>query len=320
MGRQQYAGMSHELQQAIERYTRFHGLASGVAATPVDGLFLLRRTSPSELEHAVVRPLLCLVVQGCKQVTIGSSETLYDAGSLMIVTGSVPAASRIATASAIKPYLSMALDLDPVVITDLISDEAAGGPSPGSQDTSADLHDAIRRLVLLMERPESLAVLKGQLIREIHHWLLIGRQGVAVRNLGLPNSHARRIGRAVAILRAEFAHPLPLTRLAAAAGMSRSAFHQHFRAVTLLSPLQFQKHLRLIEARRLILSRAFSLSRVASEVGYESTSHFSREYARMYGRPPAKDRQQAMRWRTGGEVGNERGAKGAAGQDLANAG
>jgi transcriptional regulator GlxA family with amidase domain len=133
--------------------------------------------------------------------------------------------------------------------------------------------------VLLLERPRSLAVLKRALIREIHHWLLLGRQGEAIRNLGLPGSHAQRIPRAVAILRADYARPLPIERLAAAANMSRSTFHQDFRAVISLSPLQLQKHLRLIEARRLILSKGKSPGQVAFEVGYESVSQFSREYA-----------------------------------------
>ena len=288
--------MSQALNRAIERYATAHGTDDGVAATPVAGLVLVRRTRPSELEHTVVRPLVCLVVQGRKHVTIGNSETFFDAGATMIVTGSMPTASRIATATAIKPYLSMALHLDPEVITDLITRDVEGAVQTPLQDTSLDLCDALRRLVLLLDRPESLDVLKTPLIREIHHWLLIGRQGKAIRSLGLPSSHTQRIARAVAILRAEYARPLPIERLAASAGMSRSAFHQHFRAVTSLSPLQFQKHLRLIEARRVLLSRGGSVSRVAFEVGYESDSQFSREYARMYGRPPAQDKHEAMRW------------------------
>ncbi|WP_284398909.1 AraC family transcriptional regulator [Acidovorax sp. SUPP2825] len=163
----------------------------------------------------------------------------------------------------------MLLELDTAVITDLVM----GSPechalvsSPGTGDE--DLRDAVRRLVRLLDRPESLAVLKAGLVREIHHWLLRGRQGAVIRHLGLPDSHARRIARAVAILRAEPARPVRIEQLAAAAGMGRSAFHLHFRAITSLSPLQFQKALRLMEARRLILSQGKSVSPVVFEVGY----------------------------------------------------
>lgn len=283
--------MFDELKQAVQRYTESHAQAANVTITPVSGLFLIQRTAPSELEHTVAQPLVCLVLQGRKQVAMASGAYSYGAGDTMIVTGSVPTASRISVASVAKPYLSLALDLDPTVITDLIMGAPQRRPDQTAQDTDKDLQDALRRLVLLLERPNSLSVLKDGLIREIHHWLLLGRQGQAIQNLGLPGSHSQRVGHAVAILRSDFAQPLPIERLAAAAGMSRSTFHQHFRTITSLSPLQFQKHLRLIEARRLILSKGKSLSQVAFVVGYESASQFSREYTRMYGLPPARDKQ-----------------------------
>ncbi|WCM89944.1 AraC family transcriptional regulator [Acidovorax sp. NCPPB 3576] len=285
-----------ELTQAVLRYTgTTHHRTGGITATPVHGLYLVRRAAPSALEHAVEQPLVCLVLQGRKRVAMGSRTVSYAAGDTMIVTANVPTASRISQASIAQPYLAIALELDTAVITDLVmgSPEChapAAVPDAGDED---DLRDAVRRLVRLLDRPESLAVLKDGLIREIHHWLLRGRQGAAIRHLGLPDSHARRIARAVAILRAEPAQPVPIERLAAAAGMSRSAFHLHFRAITSLSPLQFQKALRLMEARRLILSQGKSMSQVAFEVGYESASQFSREYVRLHGQPPARDKRQA---------------------------
>ena len=287
--------MSHELKQAILRYTGKHERAEAVTVTPVDGLYLVKHTAPSQLEHTVVRPLVCLVLQGCKLVTTGSGVSSYAAGATMIVTGNVPTASRISNASLAVPYLAIALDLDPTVITDLIMSAPEVHPSQAAPETGEELRDALRRLVLLLDRPESLAMLKDGLIREIHYWLLLGRQGTAIRNLGLPDSHAQRIARAVAILRADHAQPVQIERLAAAAGMSRSAFHQHFRAITSLSPLQFQKHLRLIEARRLIL-KGKTLSQVAFKVGYVSASQFSREYTRMYGQPPSMDKKAASDW------------------------
>ena len=145
----------------------------------------------------------------------------------------------------------------------------------------------------LVERPASVAVLQAQLLREMHYWLLAGRHGAAIRRLGYPDGHVRRVARAVAVLRAEFARPLAVARLAAAAGMSPSSFHQHFRAVTSLSPLQFQKQLRLIEARRLMLSQGLNPSQAAFSVGYESVPQFTREYGRMFGAPPVRDVKSA---------------------------
>ncbi|GKS85921.1 AraC family transcriptional regulator [Acidovorax sp. SUPP1855] len=288
-----------ELTQAVLRYTgTTHQRTGGITATPVHGLYLVRRTAPSALEHAVEQPLVCLVLQGRKRVAMGSRTASYAAGDTTIVTANVPTASRISQASIAQPYLAVALELDPSVITDLVLGSPACDAPPAAPDAAdtgdeEDLRDAVRRLVRLLDRPESLAVLKDGLVREIHHWLLRGRQGAVIRHLGLPDSHARRIARAVAILRAEPARPVRIEQLAAAAGMGRSAFHLHFRAITSLSPLQFQKALRLMEARRLILSQGKSMSQVAFEVGYESASQFSREYARMHGQPPTRDKRQA---------------------------
>lgn len=289
--------MTDDLKQAVQRRTDRQSEAASGVATPVRGLYLVRRTLPSELEHTVVQPLVCLVLQGCKRVSWGNGTSSYGAGDLMVVTGNLPTVSRISKASVSEPYLALAFDLDLSVITDLVSNAPEVHSRPSGQDTREELRDALRRLVLLLDRPDSLAVLKQGLLREVHHWLLLGRQGLAIRQLGSPDSHARRVARAVAILRANFAKPVHVEQLAAAAGMSRSGFHQHFRAITSLTPLQFQKQLRLIEARRLIVSSGKILSQIAFEVGYESTSQFSREYTRMFGQPPTRDKRAAStRW------------------------
>lgn len=288
--------MSDALRDAVLRYTQKYAATDGVAATPVPGLFLVCGTSPGELEHAIASPLVCLVLQGRKRVTIGDRDFTFAAGDSMIVTANVPTVSRISEAAITAPYLAIALDLDPAVITDLdvaMSTESSSQELVG-MNVDEEFGDALFRLIRLLERPRSLAVLHKQLIREIHYWLLLGGQGRAIRRLGLPDSQVRRIARAVAILRREYTRPLPIERLAAAAGMSRSAFHKHFRTVTSLSPLQFQKQLRLIEARRLMLSKGKTSSRVAFEVGYASVSQFTREYARMYGRPPVRDRNTSV--------------------------
>jgi AraC-like DNA-binding protein len=153
--------------------------------------------------------------------------------------------------------------------------------------------DAALRLMRLLDRPASVPVLQAQLVREMHYWLLAGRHGSAIRRLGWPDGHVQRVARAVAVLRAEFAETVPVERLAAVAGMSPSSFHQHFRAVTSLSPLQFQKQLRLIEARRLMFAEGVSASHAAFAVGYESVPQFTREYGRMFGLSPVRDMKAA---------------------------
>jgi AraC-like DNA-binding protein len=185
------------------------------------------------------------------------------------------------------------MDLDPAVIAGLTTEMAAVEQADDApvkiEMTDGHVADAALRLMRLLERPASLPVLQASLVREFHYWLLAGRHGAAIRRLGLPDSHVRRIARAVALLRAEYAQRLPVERLAAVAGMSPSAFHQHFRAVTSLSPLQFQKQLRLIEARRLMLADGLNASNAAFTVGYESVQQFTREYGRMFGMPPVRE-------------------------------
>jgi AraC-like DNA-binding protein len=281
------------LLHAVGRYARAHANADGLALTPIPGLATVRATTPSGLLHAVSRPLVCLVVQGSKQVTMGTQAFPFSAGDSLLITADVPTVSQITRASAAAPYLSLALELDLAVIAELAAEmgaERVADPAPVRVDpTEAEVADAALRLMRLLDRPASVPVLQAQLVREMHYWLLAGKHGSAIRRLGWPDGHAQRVARAVAVLRAEFARQLPVERLAAVAGMSPSSFHQHFRAVTSLSPLQFQKHLRLIEARRLMMSEGGSASKAAFAVGYESVSQFTREYGRLFGLPPVKD-------------------------------
>ncbi|KQP94103.1 AraC family transcriptional regulator [Methylobacterium sp. Leaf113] len=278
---------------AVRRYAEAHHSATGVAVTSVPGLSTVRATIPSGLLHDIWRPLVCLVLQGSKHVTVGTRNFAFGAGDSLLITADVPTVSQITRASAAAPYLSLVLELDPAVIADLAAQmpaETRADHVPVRVDqTEAETADAALRLMRLLDRPASLPVLGAQLVREMHYWLLAGRHGAAIRRLGWPDGHVERITRAVAILRAEFAGQLRVERLAAAAGMSPSSFHQHFRAVTSLSPLQLQKHLRLIEARRLLVSEGLSASGAAFAVGYESIPQFTREYGRMFGLPPVRD-------------------------------
>jgi transcriptional regulator GlxA family with amidase domain len=159
-----------------------------------------------------------------------------------------------------------------------------------SDETDEALLDGALRFVRLLDRPDAVPVLRPAILREMHYWLLAGRHGAAIRQLAAVDSDAERIARAVAVLRSELARPVPVERLAATAGMSASAFYQHFKALTSLSPRRFQKQLRLLEARRLMFSDGLSASGAAFAVGYESVSQFTREYGRMFGAPPRRDR------------------------------
>lgn len=289
--------MTTALLDAVRRYTEAHADPAGMARTSVPGLATVRATRPSGLVHAVSRPLVCLVLQGAKQVAAGPEVVAFGAGDSLLVSADVPTVSQVTRASTAVPYLSLVLELDPKVIADLAAQLGAGpaaeGPPVRAEPTDAEVADAALRLVRLLDRLAAEPVLHALLVRELHYWLLAGRHGAALRRLGWPEGHAGRVGRAVAVLRAEFARPLPVGHLAGVAGMSLSSFHRHFLAATSLTPLQFQKQLRLIEARRLMVSEGASPSRAAVAVGYESVPQFTREYGRMFGLPPVRDAEAA---------------------------
>jgi AraC-like DNA-binding protein len=281
------------LLQAVRRFADAHAGCDGIAMTPIGGLAVVRATAPSELLHAVSRPLVCLVVQGSKLVTMGKRDFAFSAGDSLLITADVPTVSQITRASVAAPYYSLVLDLDPAAIADLASQmnmtpEAEHAPVR-VDPTDTEVADAALRLMLLLDRPASVPVLQAQLVREMHYWLLAGKHGPAILRLAWPHGHVQRVARAVAVMRSEFARPLRVERLASLAGMSPSSFHHHFRAVTSLSPLQFQKQLRLIEARRLMQSDGVSASSAAFAVGYESVPQFTREYGRMFGLSPVRD-------------------------------
>lgn len=288
--------MTETLLQTAARQAAACADGHGVARTAIPGLSLIRATRPSEILYDIARPLVCLVLQGRKQVTSGATTVDFGAGDSLLITADVPTVSQITAASVDAPYLSLVLDLDRAVLADLLSEMGAAhqdGAPVRVERTDPDLSDAALRLLRLLDRPDALSILRAQTVREMHYWLLAGGLGPAVRQLGGVDSHAARIARAVAVIRAEFADRIPVERLAATAGMSPSSFHEHFRSATSLSPLQFQKQLRLIEARRLMMAEGLTASAAAYRVGYESVPQFTREYGRLFGRPPGADRRAA---------------------------
>ena len=286
--------MTFPLLDTVRRCAEVHADRNGgIAYAPIPGLTLIRETMPTALQYAISKPLVALVLQGSKRVTMGSETFEFGAGESLLITADVPTVSQITRATIGMPYFSLVIDLDPAVIAELVvemgSAPFAAGTPVRIDPTESEVADAALRLMRLLDRPASVPVLQTQLIRELHFWLLSGRHGGAIRSLGVAESYARRVARAVALIRTNFAKPLRVEHLAEAAGMSPSSFHEHFRAVTSLTPLQFQKQLRLIEARRMMLADGEMISNSAYAVGYESVPQFTREYGRMFGLTPARD-------------------------------
>jgi AraC-like DNA-binding protein len=237
-------------------------------------------------------PMLCIVLQGAKQVMIGDQILRYDSASYFVATLELPASGRIIEASADQPYVALSLALDRECLTTLLTDIPAqvGDPAAGFavSPMTADLLDPWLRLLRLLDTPQDVPVLAPLLEREILYRLLQGPQGGVLRQIARTDSRVSQIRTAIAWIRTHFDQPLRIDMLAELAGMSTASFHRHFKAATAMSPLQYQKSLRLQHARRLLIGSS-DASRAGYAVGYESASQFSREYARMFGAPPARD-------------------------------
>ena len=244
----------------------------------------------------ISRPALCIVAQGAKWSMFGGAKLEYRAGQALLIGVETPSIGRVIEASPGEPCLVLAFELD----LDVMRSVAEGLDSPPKASGESGrgvfvtnfqgpLADCALRLVRLLDTPEAIATLHPIIMREICYWLLTGPHGGDVARIALANSPSRRVIRAMHTLRDRFREAIRVDELAAIAGMSPSAFHRQVKALTSLTPLQYQKQLRLLEARRLMISRAFNVEAAAFEVGYESPSQFSREYARMFGAPPKRD-------------------------------
>ena len=286
--------MSGVLREAIERQI---GVEDGAVETAVPGLVLMRATGTAvPRKHRLYRPSLCVVVQGAKEMAVGDRLLRYGEMQALVVSLEVPAFGRVLSATRELPYLALSLELDPALLAEVLG--ALGAPPPSAAmrdgpgifvaDVDGPLADALERLLRLLETPAAIPVLARQTLREIYFWLLSGPHAAEVVRLIAPEGHAQRIGRAIRVLRDNFDRPLRVDDLARLVNMSPSSFHQHFKALTAMSPLQYQKQLRLIEARRLIAADSATIAGAAYRVGYESPSQFSREYARMFGAPPRR--------------------------------
>lgn len=284
------------LQELAERIAAISEI-DGAHDSGLPGVAGIRMSAPSGPLPAVYHPSLCIVAQGRKQAAFGGETYVYDPLHCLLVSTSLPISGRILDATPERPYLCLRIDLDPRLVDDLLPQLGADAPAREADGarrlmlarTSTELLDAAVRLLRLRDTPATASLLVPLVVREIHVRLLTGELGPRLRAVCAVDGTLRRVGGALALLRERYAEPLPVEALADAAHMSPSALYAHFREVTGLSPLQFQKRLRLQEARRLMLSDGLDAAAAGHRVGYESPSHFSREYRRLFGAPPRRE-------------------------------
>ncbi len=286
--------MQANREELVERIAR--ALPEDGKAEPLSGLYLARVSSPTKGLFGVIRPSFCVIAQGSKEVFLGEERYRYDPHQYLLTTVELPFRSQVLEASEEEPYLSLRLTLDPALVSSVMVE--AGHVLPQSVgdvrgiDVSplrAELLDAVVRLARLLDTPREVPVLAPLVTREIVYRLLMGEQGARLRHLAVLGGQRHRIARVAERLHREFDRPLRIDRIAQELGMSVSGFHHQFKVVTGMSPLQFQKQLRLQEARRLMLADDFDATTAGYRVGYDNASHFSREYKRLFGEPPMRD-------------------------------
>jgi len=270
--------------------------------TAIPGLSLFRYAAPSEPVSYMHEPSICLIAQGAKRVFLGEEEYVYDENHFLITSVGLPIVAQIIQASPDKPYLGIVLKLDLRELAQLMVDsslpisrgqQAGRGMAVGK--LSVPLLNAFERLIDLLDGPSDIPVLAPLVQREILYRMLMNDQGPRLRQIATAGSHSHQIAKALDWLRDNFSKPLKVDELASSAGMSTSTFHHHFRTMTAMSPLQYQKWIRLHEARRLMLTEHQDATGAAFQVGYESPSQFSREYSRLFGAPPLRDIKKLQR-------------------------
>jgi AraC-like DNA-binding protein len=280
------------LRKSIARWTT----DDGPLETVIPGLLLARWEAPTQPISYMYEPSVCLIAQGAKRVLLGDDTYVYDAHHFLVTSADLPTVVQIIRASREKPYLGLLLKLDQREISQLMADSNL--PPPRAQESSrgmaigevtVPLLTAFQRLIHLLDQPKDIPILAPIIQREISYRLLVGDQGGRLRQMVSARSPSHQIAQAIAWLKSHYTLPLRIDDLAARVHMSTSAFHHHFRRLTAMSPLQYQKWLRLNEARRLMLTEQFNAATAAFQVGYESPSQFSREYRRFFDEPPSRD-------------------------------
>lgn len=276
----------HELAEVIRRHAGGDALTIGGPDA-----MLITASTAAPAQQIVYEPMLCVILQGAKRTTLGAHSYAYRAGDYLIVSADLPVSGEVLEA----PYAAVGVALDPSMIVDLMREAGEGetdeAPGRALRVSRMDpgLLDAVGRLVGLLDRPGDAPVLAPMIRREIVWRLLAGEHGAMVRQIALKDGRLGRVQRVIARLRERYAEPLRIEDLATLAGMSETSLHRHFKAVTSMSPLQYQKQVRLQEARNRLLSDGRDIAGVGFSVGYDSPSQFSREYSRQFGHPPGRD-------------------------------
>lgn len=284
--------MKNELGGLIAKYSN----GDGLHATAIGGVNCIQLSAKQMQLPSVYHPCICVIVQGTKQVLLEEEIFRYSPPQFLAVSVDLPLVGQVVEATAAKPYLCLAIDLDARQIADLISQspdpkwsrgETSRGLFVGNMD--APLQDCVLRLARLLDTTRDIPVLAPLMLREFHYRLLGSPYGPAIAQMAIAGSNTHKIGQILRRIKTKLAEPIRVEELASMANMSASSFHQHFKAVTAMSPVQYQKRLRLTEARHILLAGSSDAASAAYRVGYQSVSQFSREYARMFGAPPIRD-------------------------------
>jgi len=281
----------HELATQVRRHLG-PGPHESTVLVAHPGLTLIASDIVGPAQQLVYEPMLCLILDGAKTTTLGGETHPYRAGQYLVVSADLPVSGKVAEA----PYLAMGVAIDPSMVAELLI-ETGGGLAVDEAPTRAlavstmddDLIDTVTRLVRLLDRPGDAAVLAPMIRRELLWRLLAGEHAAMVRQIAAVDGRLVQVKRAIEWIRSNFAEPMRIETLAGLSGMSETSLHRHFKAVTAMSPLQYQKQIRLQEARNLLLGRGGDVAGVGFAVGYDSPSQFSREYSRQFGRPPGRD-------------------------------
>jgi AraC-like DNA-binding protein len=287
------------MEQLVAAILGFMERQGGDSPYLTDIFAVMRSDHPKPPSHLLFKPSMCIVAQGAKWATFGDHELEYRAGQALVIGVETPSIGRVVEASPGEPCLVLAMELNLAIMHSVAEQLEAPPTSSGEAcrgvlitDFQGALADCALRMVRLIDTPQAIPALYPVIMREICYWLLTGPHGGDIARLTLSNSPSRPVINALHSLRQRFREPVRIDELAAVAMVSPSAFHRQFKALTSMTPLQYQKQLRLLEARRLMVSNGVGVETACFEVGYESPSQFSREYARMFGAPPKRDTMQ----------------------------
>jgi AraC-like DNA-binding protein len=281
-----------ELAPLVDRFSN----GDGIHPTAIPGLQCLRMSATNSVTPSVYSPSVCIVVQGSKTVLLEGETYRYAPSQYLAVSVDLPLLGQVRDASIEKPYLCLQINLDARLMSELISQ--AGGDSWSQHETARglfvgkldeDMMDAICRLAQLLDSPQDIRALAPIRLREFHYRMLSGAHGATIAQIAIAGSNTQKISQVIRLMKSDLTRAMSVEALASKVHMSPSSFHQHFKAVTAMSPLQYLKRLRLTEARQIMLSEAMDAASTAYRVGYESPSQFNREYARLFGAPPMRD-------------------------------